>query len=198
MKTCPTCKLSQPPENFHRNAAKRDGRNTNCMACRRAYEKKNPEKQKEHSSKYYNLHRPEILQKKHLFRVEHPEKTKAVNNRHRVKNPQRWWAKNVMKRHAARKRPCLFTLEQLLDLVPKDNICPSCGNIFKWNNSNKHNPDSPSLDQINRALPLWLSNARVVCRQCNTAKSTYTEAEFRDWVERIATRQRDRDATVIK
>ena len=196
-KKCYMCKSLQPIENFHKNRTKKDGRHTECKECATILRGKypiDPIKEKIQRGRYYNSHKVEISQKKRAYRDAHPEKIKEISKKHRASNPRRWWAKNVIKRHSVRDKPCFFTLEQLLAIVPLDNICPSCGNVFKWDNSNKHNPDSPSLDQVDRTQPLFLSNGRVICRQCNTAKSTYTQNEFEQWIKRVAARIATRDA----
>lgn len=47
------------------------------------------------------------------------------------------------------------------------------------------NHNSASLDVIDRTKPAEEKNVRILCRQCNSAKSTMTDREFMDWLKRI-------------
>jgi len=159
-KKCYMCMSLQPIENFHKNIKRKNGLQNWCKECR-------------------NKHR--ITRRKEInTRVReryNPEKEKQRSMNRRAKNPQRVWASKAIAGHKRRKKPCLFTINDLITIIPKNNTCVLCKKIFKWN-CNDHDLAAPSLDQIDCAQALILDNAQIICKQCNGGKSTDTQLGY--------------------
>lgn len=79
---------------------------------------------------------------------------------------------------------CDLTLEDLIDLFPKDKICPVLNIPLFWGNSGKGNRDhSPSLDKINPKGAYSKDNVCIISWRANMIKSdaTFKEIEAIYW-----------------
>jgi len=85
MRTCRTCLIEQPDENFYINRAKPDGIDTICKTCSKAavkaYRLTHREKYLARKTRYNNEHREERLQKAREYRETHGE---AIRQRARA------------------------------------------------------------------------------------------------------------------
>jgi hypothetical protein len=79
---------------------------------------------------------------------------------------------------------CDLTLKDLIDLFPKDKICPVLNIPLFWGNSGKGNRNhSPSLDKINPKGAYSKDNVCIISWRANMIKSdaTFKEIEAIYW-----------------
>lgn len=90
MKTCNKCEVEKPatPEYFHRNKSKKDGLEYTCKECRKEYDKKyyqeNKEKKHEYDKKYYQENK-EYYKK---YSEEHKEERREYSRNHYQENKE--------------------------------------------------------------------------------------------------------------
>src|SRR5215471_20625930 len=89
MRTCYTCLIEQPVENFYTDRAKPDGISTICKPCSKAaakaYRLKNRDKDLARKARYRDEHREEIRQYNHNY---------ATTNREVIRQKIRQWQKS--------------------------------------------------------------------------------------------------------
>lgn len=82
-----------------------------------------------------------------------------------------------------------LTIEQFKVLIFSD--CSYCGSpprdvMLATSGKRKKKPFTYNgVDRIDNSAGYFLSNCTSCCHQCNQAKSNYTVAEFRNWVEKV-------------
>ena len=152
MKTCPKCLVEKTDKEYYKDKTTRDGLRNICITCWSAAAYKN-----------YRLHVTE---------------RKQYQLSRRLKNPQLHWARNTIHNHNRLGRTCLFTVEDLLSIIPGDSKCLVCGTTMKWDNSEAARITSPSLDKIDKTLPFCLSNSRVICFWCNIGKHSAMASDY--------------------
>lgn len=79
VKRCPQCGETKSVDGFSRNRAKRDGLDTRCRECKRAYYEDHREEHLSRCRAYYEDHREEILAHKEAYREAHREERRAYN-----------------------------------------------------------------------------------------------------------------------
>lgn len=79
VKRCTKCGETKSVDGFNRNRAKRDGLDTRCRECKRAYYEDHREEHLSSSRAYYEDHREEILAHKEAYREAHREEMRAYN-----------------------------------------------------------------------------------------------------------------------
>lgn len=76
-KKCSTCKEVKPLDSFHRNPSKKDGKANQCKECRRAYDSKYREKNKdtltEKNRLYQENNKDRIAERQRLYRESNRE-----------------------------------------------------------------------------------------------------------------------------
>ena len=185
MKKCPKCGVEKNNGDFYKGKSR-------CKPClkvdRLEYTISHREINKEKSRRYHMEHRDEcnaISRKRHLeHRNEDIEYGKKYRERIRISNPKLVWAKRTIHSHKYQKKPCLFTAEELVAIIPADNLCPRCRTSFKWNNPKHHDLSLPSLDQIDRDVARTIENSKVICWHCNAAKTSCPPLEYEMWLRR--------------
>lgn len=91
-KTCTKCRVVKPFSEFYNNAARPDGKTSNCKTCRKAYEQANPEKRaaiarrwknrnREHLKEYRTAYKPRELELRELNRENRRAQANAWNKR---------------------------------------------------------------------------------------------------------------------
>ena len=168
MKKCSKCALEKDESDFYKIAATKNKRQSQCKDCMIIG-----------SLKHYASHKEE--------RIKY-----AINyiKNLRISDPKGFWARGTIKGHNSIGRPCNFTAEQLIPLIP--NTCDICGIVFIWDNVGVKRT-SPTLDRINNDTIVTLENIQFLCHKCNSMKQECTQLELEAWCQMVLNK-RDRDA----
>lgn len=152
-KVCSHCKQEKEFSLFNKCKTTKDGLQNYCKECAAAKRKR--------------------------LRKENPEKTKEAWNKYRskMKQDKRYRLScllNSSKARAAEKqREHTLTLEDLLDLYPKDNCCPVYGFELIWGDSG-FRETSPSIDRIDSSKGYTKDNVQIISWKANRLKSYAT------------------------
>lgn len=74
--------------------------------------------------------------------------------------------------------PFTITIDDLIELYPKDNRCPVLGTLMEWGDSNGGRSTSPSLDRIRPELGYVKGNVCFISSRANTIKYNATTDEL--------------------
>jgi hypothetical protein len=123
--------------------------------------------QEEHRENYlarrrqrYVENRQILLDKKHIYDA-------TVNGRFSI----------LLRSAKVRNFEVGITLQQYTKLI-STNQCYYCGSPLPKRGS--------GLDRIDNSKGYIIGNIRTCCQMCNEAKNSYTEVEFKAWLQRIA------------
>lgn len=122
---------------------------------------------------YYHAHKEEATAQNKAWRASHPEETRAAGRRRsRSKGGRFSSLKNAAKRN---EREMSLSFDEYLNLIAKP--CFYCnGNLSEA---------GYGLDRIDCNHGYSLNNVRPCCRDCNVAKSSMSETQFKEWVIQI-------------
>ena len=147
MKTCTKCGESKPLDEFHRDKARRDGREPRCKTCRRAQASEYYARAdvKARKSEYYSQNRDAILARKAEYWQANPHLRWEYDYRHRARA------------YGFDPRVVSFTREELIERW--GTRCFHCGS-----------EDGTTLDHyptpISRGGAHSLENCRPSCMNC--------------------------------
>ena len=89
-KTCTKCGEKKPLDGFHRNKRKADGRDPHCKECRREYNRRyreeNRDKTLDYSRRYREENRDKERERNRRYREENRDKVRERNRRYREEN----------------------------------------------------------------------------------------------------------------
>lgn len=88
IKACTTCKeeKSATSEYFYRDKSRKDGLFPTCKKCKKEYDKKHYQENKEHYAEYYEENKEEISERKRKHRQENKEKYREYDREHYQEN----------------------------------------------------------------------------------------------------------------
>ena len=86
-KTCTKCKQEQPVAAFFRNKSKKDGLQSQCKKCDKAYHEANPEKRKAWDKAYCEANPDKVKASKKAYREDNKEECAARQKAWREANP---------------------------------------------------------------------------------------------------------------
>ena len=89
-KECTKCGELKAFSEYHKDNHRDDGCVSSCKHCVIKYRKKNAESLRKRSRKYYAQNREKESLRKKEEREKHPERSKAVGKRYRLKHPKAW------------------------------------------------------------------------------------------------------------
>lgn len=105
-----------------------------------------------------------------------------IKNKHKYSNSAKdhnWKLEQTLKaskeRASRKKLEHSLTLEQLILLYPKDNLCPIFGIELQWGFPKD---TSPSLDRIDSTKGYTYDNCQIICNKANRIKSDATPKEL--------------------
>lgn len=105
-KRCPKCGQVKPTIEFSRNKRSRDGLQSSCKDCNRAYREAHREQKREYNRAYHEANREEILAKKRAYEEAHREQKREYDRQRKalIGDPtvERW--QEITSKHATRKR----------------------------------------------------------------------------------------------
>lgn len=149
---------------------------SHCKDCSRRDSKKwrieNKDTLKKYNSAYNNKNSLEISKKRFLKR--------------NSEIPQKVWAKDVIGSHKYRGYRVNIDFKELVKLATKIKICCFCDKKLNWRRRRKRiRMNSPSLENLNGRKILTLSEATIICYECNKSKGGKDINEFLDYCENI-------------
>lgn len=150
MRVCRHCHAKLPISSFYTNGPGRAGRRHTCKQCthtiRRQLEQSEPE------------------------RVAH-RKSSVEACRNKRKSDYRAWCQSAISRlrYRSEKDGVLFSLtpQDLLDIFPKDHVCPVLGVPFVLTEKSPYNP---SVDRLEPSGGYVRGNVAIISRRANTIK----------------------------
>ena len=180
-KFCGKCSRNLPASEFNKCNRSRDGLQSKCRACARAYneanrEKRkanylaNREKRKEQERARYWANREERLEKQKVYRKGNPEVCKAIHHRRRARK------RNAEGDHNSAQA-------QARTAVHGDS-CIYCAS-----------PNDLHLDHIkplNKGGSNWPANLAPACAKCNLSKKDKWGEDLLRWIEQNCTVERTR------
>lgn len=107
------------------------------------------------------------------WRKKNPEKYKAIQKKAHAKPSNRF---SVLKSEAKRRELGVsITFEEYKETILAP--CFYCGKVLPLSGG--------GIDRISSDVGYVSGNIRPCCAQCNIAKSSYTELEFKEWALRL-------------
>lgn len=182
MLTCIKCNKTLDFSNFHKKANSKTGYRSECKQCRKEYDLKRYEENKEEvkskAREYYEKTKldPEIQEKKKIYRVQYYKN--KCNNEY-----ERYILARCKKR--ALKNNLEFNLE-ISDIVIPDT-CPVLG-IPLIKGQGKVTKNSPSVDRIDPNKGYTKDNIQVISQLANAMKSNASPEDlikFAEWVLQV-------------
>ena len=181
MKTCSRCEQTKALDYFGKNKTKKDGHNSECKECVRAYNaeyykansdrikskvkdyrEKNSDVVKQRKSRYAKENALAIRKKVAEWQRANPEKRAQNAKAHRQRHPERENAKAAKRRARARKNGVFtFTQKELKKIY--SSPCFYCGS--------KKNIELDHILPISKGGRHSIGNAVSACRLCNSQKS---------------------------
>jgi 5-methylcytosine-specific restriction endonuclease McrA len=203
-KACSKCGNTQPLENFRANKASKDGRQSACKSCQKAFYHANREQYREAAASYRKNNREKIRQSNRLYHQRNADKLKAKSrdwywsNLERVRegrkirydrNRARWileakkWKQRnpEMARESDRisvhKRRARLQENGVYQITPKD-----IRRLYQSECIYCQSLDEINLDHV---IPIArggrhsIGNLAPACRSCNQSKGSKTITEWR-------------------
>lgn len=183
VKTCKVCGKTLPTSEFYRNATFLDGVDSTCKACKRAYQSRwreaNRDAHRAYSSKYQREHAEARMAYYAQWRAENAERKAAGDRQWRSNHPEKVMAmrklQNARRRARAMRATGSFTPKEWLALKERyGNRCLICG---RSEPEVKITPD--------HVVPLALGgsnsigNIQPLCWGCNARKQARI-ADYRE------------------
>jgi hypothetical protein len=162
-KKCYQCKRTKQIEDFHKNSARPDGRNTRCKECSSNYMKED--------------------------RKKYPDKYKRKKLNHRKKRLFYVWAQQTLYKHKKKGIKIGISIREVEETGITTRYCSLCGCKLMRNNGKGPKNNSPTLDRINNDNIINEDNIMVICHLCNKTKGERSLNEFIDYCKNIAKRQ---------
>ena len=106
VKRCPRCGETKSVDGFSRNRSRRDGLNSQCKECRRAYREAHREETRSRERAYREAHREERNARNRAYWNAHREEKRAYNRERNAMlgNPHRNRWQEITRKHATRLR----------------------------------------------------------------------------------------------
>lgn len=130
LKTCTTCKISQPYTNFFKNKERKDGYRPDCKNCRKIYQLNNKDKIKNQKRRYYLNNHEEVRNKTKKYYEENKERANYIKKIWYQKNPQRYLENSKERQRYLRKTDISFRIH--------GSMSSSINKHLKLNNTNKN------------------------------------------------------------
>jgi hypothetical protein len=89
MKECPKCKVKKDFSEFGKCASKKDGLQSNCKECRKAYRQENKKALRKKASKYYERNKQNIKERVSKYAKENIGKIREYKKEYRSKNQEK-------------------------------------------------------------------------------------------------------------
>jgi 5-methylcytosine-specific restriction endonuclease McrA len=165
VKRCPRCRQAKPPEAFHRDRRRVDGRCVYCAECNRAKAKAwkggNRERAAESSRRWYEENKDQAHAASRRWVAENPERRREIANaskrRERAEHPERVLMRRRLEMRARRTTGEAVDWAMILSADP----CSYCGGAAE------------TLDHIQPVAAAgdnaW-PNLTGACRSCNSSK----------------------------
>ena len=175
-KTCKTCTETKPVDDFYVNRKAKDGRQSQCRPCTKAYGAKwraeNPEVDRAKSAKYYAANRERLLDYHAKYRAANREHRAAYNAQWRAENPEYSAQYHADNPHASwesqyRRRARAFGFDPVVRSFTRDEM------IAYWGNGEKCIYCDAPFTEIEHLIPVGLGGIHAVenvapsCRPCN-------------------------------
>ena len=175
-KTCKTCAETKPVDDFYVNRKAKDGRQSQCRPCTKAYDAKWRTENREHraayEAKYRAANRERLLDYQAKYRAANPDrKTKwyAANREHvatynaqyRADSPHTYWEADYRSRARA------FGFDPVVRSFTRDEM------IAYWGNGEKCIYCDAPFTEIEHLIPVGLGGIHAVenvapsCGPCN-------------------------------
>jgi len=158
MKICSKCNIKKPLSMFDKNKRNKDGYYGMCKECRKHWVNNNR------------------------------DKVNATQRRYNINHPERTWCRSSITNHLRCGYEVNITIEQLIDLAQKTNICKYCGVKLDYTTGNKGGRmqiESPSLDRKNNDSEMNVDNVQIICHECNRTKGKRTDEEFINYCKKV-------------
>lgn len=184
------CNIKKPLNKFVRDTRAKDGHGSICLECRRKvsntyrnsnpkkmkecrenWVKNNPEKKKLLTKIYKDKNRKETNKKGREYYHNNLERERQRNRNYRINNPEKARARK-RKRRAMKKfvNGKYTALDEKVTYIVFGHKCFNCDST-----------NNLSIDHhycLNDGNPLSVSNAVVLCMQCNSSKGTKSPDKF--------------------
>lgn len=180
MIACYVCKISKPETEFHKN-------NKMCKSCKKIYMKNR-----------YASDKEEILRRKKISIIKHPETIKKYTDAYYLANkeelnkmgrdnrlnPIKYLSRLITEsKNRAKKKSLDFDLDKdfVLQLYEEQNKkCSISGILFDFQSDLEFRirPWAPSIDRINSKLGYTKNNVRLVCIAVNLAVNQFGDSIF--------------------
>ena len=177
MKTCPKCKAEKPETDFCKDPRKKDGLESHCKDCRRAYRNANKERIAANRRAYHIANRDAISKKLLAWRIANPEKHAENVRAFRKANPGKSAEYNRNRRARILKAEGVHDDSDVKLIFDKQRgMCASCGARLSVEGNNKFH--------IDHIVPLalggsnWPDNLQCLCRRCNLSKGFSDPVEW--------------------
>lgn len=152
-----------------------------CIECNRG------EKINEKRRNFRLLNRDRVLQQRNLHYYKNKEEISQKRKEKHIKEPWIMMFQKAKERAIGHNLPFLITINDIIKIYPKDDLCPVLGIVLKPS-VNKHGPNSPTLDRIIPEIGYIPSNIVVMSHKANSLKRDETNPEiFRkiaNWLEK--------------
>lgn len=176
---CTKCDVVKPPDDFHRDNRRIDGRVTRCKACMAVYRHQHHmehlEKDARQARRWQQENPERAAENNRRWQRENPEKARAKVARYRRKNPEK--ARANVARYHARKAGLLATLTDLQwrEILEEWGYrCAYCGRAEKQFGSTLH---QEHVIPVSQGGGYTAENIVPSCPQCNSKKSARTPGQ---------------------
>jgi len=162
-KTCPKCRVEKTTEEFNRCKSTRDGLQSQCKACRKAYREANREKIADRDKVYYEANREKIMEQVAAWQKVNREKVVGYKKAYREANPEVDRAADHHRR--ARKRNSEGTHDAAQIRARSAVHGDSC--IYCASNQDLH---LDHIKPLSQGGSNWPANLAPACESCNLSK----------------------------
>jgi hypothetical protein len=121
-------------------------------------------------------------------KYQNSEQGKIIADKHRKNNSYRCWARDTLKDHRRKSNKIKTTTDELEIKAKQSTHCNICGSKLNWKRGNGSTTNSPTLDRINNENIISVDSIQILCRACNTKKSSQTMKELVNWCEMVVTK----------
>lgn len=183
---CSGCKITKPLNNFHKGKRTPDGHKAQCKECRNAKNKKHKKENPEYYKKWREDNKEHLIKYSRTYYSKNKELLNTKNkkytnyNKEKIrKRKKKWYEKNKDRVMAAKRRRRARKIDvnenySLLDRQITMEVFAHCC----FNCSSKENLCIDHHRPLIDGNPLSLNNAVVLCKTCNSSKSTKSPENF--------------------
>lgn len=191
MKTCSTCSIKKPLDEFYRNSRAKDGRDSRCISCEKLrlakWASENPdrvkaaqrrynssEKAREKARRWAEQNPERYLQVQADYRARHPESVREASRKHYHSNLERSRRRVLIKKAERRTK---LANNGVFKVASKEisrilsSPCCVCDST--------ENPTLDHIVPISRGGTHSIGNLQCLCASCNFSKRDSLPMEFK-------------------